>query len=217
MTVYRIPENLKTIIFDIDGTLYKNDEYINEQIDSQIRAFAQSRNFSNEKARQMVNSYREEWAKLHDGKRPSLNNALHDMGVQTDEIIAWRKELTHPENYLSFDEALADSLKELAAVYRLLCITNNPASIGCKTLEILGAQPFISEIIGFDTCKTAKPDPKVFELALKRAATPVEQCISVGDRYDIDIAVPLEMGMGGILVSGVQDVYKLKNVLELTR
>ena len=168
MTVYRIPENLKTIIFDIDGTLYKNDEYVNEQIDSQIRAFAQSRNFSNEKARQMVNSYR-------------------------------------------------DSLKELAAVYRLLCITNNPASIGRKTLEILGAQPFISEIIGFDTCKTAKPDPKVFELALKRAATPVEQCISVGDRYDIDIAVPLEMGMGGILVSGVQDVYKLKNVLELTR
>ena len=56
MTVYRIPENLKTIIFDIDGTLYKNDEYVNEQIDSQIRAFAQSRNFSNEKARQMVNS-----------------------------------------------------------------------------------------------------------------------------------------------------------------
>jgi phosphoglycolate phosphatase/putative hydrolase of the HAD superfamily len=31
----------------------------------------------------------------------------------------------------------------------------------------------------------------------------------VGDRYDIDIALPLELGMGGILVDGVEDVYRL--------
>jgi len=36
-----------------------------------------------------------------------------------------------------------------------------------------------------------------------------EKCVSVGDRFDIDIALPLELGMGGILVDGVEDVYKL--------
>jgi hypothetical protein len=28
----------------------------------------------------------------------------------------------------------------------------------------------------------------------------------MGDRYDIDIAVPLKLGMGGILVDGVEDL-----------
>jgi ribonucleotide monophosphatase NagD (HAD superfamily) len=34
-------------------------------------------------------------------------------------------------------------------------------------------------------------------------------CVSVGDRYDMDIAIPLSLGMGGILVAGVADVYQL--------
>jgi phosphoglycolate phosphatase/putative hydrolase of the HAD superfamily len=35
----------------------------------------------------------------------------------------------------------------------------------------------------------------------------------VGDRYDIDIALPLQLGMGGVLVDGVSDVYGLPPVL----
>ena len=32
---------------------------------------------------------------------------------------------------------------------------------------------------------------------------------NVGDRYDMDIKLPLEMGMGGILVNGVEEVYQI--------
>jgi phosphoglycolate phosphatase/putative hydrolase of the HAD superfamily len=39
-------------------------------------------------------------------------------------------------------------------------------------------------------------------------------CISIGDRYDIDLALPLKLGMGGILVDGVSDVYRLPAVFE---
>jgi phosphoglycolate phosphatase/putative hydrolase of the HAD superfamily len=35
----------------------------------------------------------------------------------------------------------------------------------------------------------------------------------VGDRYDVDIAPALELGMGGILVEGVEEVYSLKGFL----
>jgi phosphoglycolate phosphatase/putative hydrolase of the HAD superfamily len=34
----------------------------------------------------------------------------------------------------------------------------------------------------------------------------------VGDRYDIDIAIPLELGMGGILVDGVEDTCHLPSL-----
>jgi phosphoglycolate phosphatase/putative hydrolase of the HAD superfamily len=43
------------------------------------------------------------------------------------------------------------------------------------------------------------------------------QCVSVGDRYDIDIALPLKLGMGAILVNGVEDVYKLPDVFAITQ
>ena len=36
-----------------------------------------------------------------------------------------------------------------------------------------------------------------------------EACVAVGDRYDLDIAIPLDMGMGGILVTGVEEVYQI--------
>jgi phosphoglycolate phosphatase/putative hydrolase of the HAD superfamily len=41
-----------------------------------------------------------------------------------------------------------------------------------------------------------------------------KNCVSVGDRYDIDLALPLELGMGGILVDGVSDVCRLPQVFE---
>ena len=55
-----------------------------------------------------------------------------------------------------------------------------------------------------------------FETAVERLGGGIkaENCLAVGDRYDMDIKLPLEMGMGGILVSGVEEVYQIsKSVL----
>ncbi|WP_428770790.1 HAD family hydrolase [Treponema sp. HNW] len=215
MTIYRIPEKTAALIFDIDGTLYSHTKYIKEQTDCQIRRFAETRNLELKKALKMVKSYREEWAKLHGGKQLSMGNVLKDMGVPISESIAWRKELIEPARYLKADKKLCDALANLSASYKLICVTNNPVSVGRKTLTALGADPFFSGVLGLDTCGISKPDVKIFDLAAKQAGVSVERCISIGDRYDIDIAVPLEMGMGGILVDGVKDVYKLHSVLAI--
>ena len=42
---------------------------------------------------------------------------------------------------------------------------------------------------------------------------PPETCVSIGDRYDIDLDIPLKLGMGAILVDGVEDVCELPGVL----
>jgi len=110
VTVYGIPEKPAAIIFDIDGTLYTNEEYIQNQIDSQIRRFAETRGLEGLKARNMIFSYRDEWAKLNGGKRPSLGNVLKDLGVPISETVEWRKELIHPERFLSADKKLAETL-----------------------------------------------------------------------------------------------------------
>jgi phosphoglycolate phosphatase/putative hydrolase of the HAD superfamily len=216
MTIYRIPQKLKAIIFDIDSTLYSNKEYAFEQNDVQIRRFATLNNMSNEKARTLISSYQTEWSKLHSGSTISLSNTLLDFGISIDESIKWRKELIHPENFLKEDKNLQKTLKELSENCKLLCLTNNPVLVGYHTLEALGIDGFISEVIGLDTTHQSKPSLKSFELTIQRAGYPVENCLSVGDRYTIDIELPLEMGMGGILVDSVEDVYKLKKVLDFS-
>lgn len=216
MIIYHIPKNLKTLIFDIDSTLYTNAEYVVAQTDLQIKHFAELRKLDRDTAKDMVSSYRDEWAKLNGGKQLSLGNAFKDLGVPIEESIAWRKKLCHPEDYLSYDAQLVESLTQLSGDYAMVCVTNNPVSVGRKTLEVLGVDTIIGEIIGLDTCRVSKPDRKMYELAAMRAGSPVEDCLSVGDRYDIDIALPLEMGMGGILIEHVSDIYTLKKMLDFS-
>ena len=43
MKIYRIPKQLQTIIFDIDGTLYTSGAYVFEQVDVQVRHLAHIR------------------------------------------------------------------------------------------------------------------------------------------------------------------------------
>ena len=52
-----------------------------------------------------------------------------------------------------------------------------------------------------------------FECTAKNAGIPCTRCISIGDRYDIDVAVPLQLGMGGIVTECIDDVYHLPDLL----
>ncbi len=217
MTIYHMPQNVKAIIFDIDSTLYTNEEFARAQNEVQIKRFSEIKNLQFEDAKKMVVSYQEEWGKLNGGKKLSLCSTFVDLGVSIEESIQMRKELVIPEEYLKEDETLVQSLRELAEDYSIVCVTNNPVSVARKTLACLGADAVISEIIGLDTCQTSKPDIKMYELAAKRVGVPVENCVSVGDRYDIDLVAPLAMGMGGILVDNVEDIYNLKKMLNFSK
>jgi phosphoglycolate phosphatase/putative hydrolase of the HAD superfamily len=88
-------------------------------------------------------------------------------------------------------------------------VTNNPVSIAHRTLAVLEVREFFPIIVGLDTCKVAKPHPAPFLKAREALGISAGECIALGDRYDFDIVPPLELGMGGILVDGVEDVYRL--------
>ena len=219
MKVYRIPDETKVLIFDIDSTLYTNPEYAKEQIDSQVRHFADIRGISHDEGRKLVRDFRNEWAKTHGGKKISLGNLLTHFGISIEQSIQWRKTLFDPAKYLSRDEKLIQTLDALSKKYYIICVTNNPVEPAVRTLQAIGIQNYIKKVIGLDSTKKSKPAKEIFELALKTAQNvldpPVEfnSCISIGDRYDIDLALPLELGMGAILVDGVNDVYGLTSLL----
>jgi HAD superfamily hydrolase (TIGR01549 family) len=214
MKIYRIPEELRTIIFDIDSTLYTNAVYAFEQVDVQIRYFAKLHDMPPGEARRMVADYRKEWALNHNGQKISLGNTLTAFGVKIEDSIEWRKKLLEPSLYLKRDEQLISVLNQLRQKYTLICVTNNPLLPAKKTLEAIGIAAIIPDIIGLDTCHKSKPAKEPFLLAAERMNAKSENCLSIGDRYDMDISLPLELGMGGILVTGVNDVYTIPGILK---
>lgn len=214
MKIYKIPENLTSIIFDIDSTLYTNPSYAFEQVDCQVREFASLRKISCDEARKMVADYRKEYAAKNDGKKISLGNTLLAFGIPIEQSVEWRKKLLEPSQFLKKDEKLFQELALLFEKFKLICVTNNPVLPARKTLEALGVSEFFPEIVGLDTCFKSKPALEPFEKACEILCAKSENCLAVGDRYDMDIALPLQMGMGGILVNGVEDVYQIsKNVI----
>ncbi len=209
MKIIKIPQNLKTIIFDIDSTLYTNEEYAFEQVDCQVRRFASERGISDDEARKLVADFREKFAREHGGKKVSLSNTLLSFGVPIQKSVEWRRELLEPKNFLSRDERLQKTLSALSKKFSMICVTNNPIEPARKTLVALGVENLIPEIIGLDTCNVSKPAREPFLLAAEKCGCHAQECLSIGDRFDLDIAVPLELGMGGVLVDGVEDVYEL--------
>jgi HAD superfamily hydrolase (TIGR01549 family) len=212
MKIYRIPKRLALIIFDIDSTLYTNPEYAHEQVDIQLRHFANIRGIETSEARNMVEKFRREHETLH-GKKISLGNALVHFGIPISESIKWREKLLEPAQYLAADTRLQKVLESLSERFSIVAVTNNPVLPARKTLEAIGVSPYFPDLIGLDTTGVSKPHEKPFLAAVQAGGAKIEECLSVGDRYDIDIALPLEMGMGGILVDGVTDVYGLPEIL----
>lgn len=214
MTVYNLPVQIKAIIFDIDSTLYTCQAYAFEQIDCQVREYARMKGITADEARKLVADYRKKYAAEHEGKKVSLGNTLLSFGVPIEQSVAWRNQLMAPEKYLHYDQKLVDALTVLREKVKMICVTNNPVLPARKTLEAIGISDFFPDIIGLDTCYKSKPAVEPFQLALEKLGVSASECVAVGDRYDLDIALPLEMGMGGILVSGVEEVYQIyKNVL----
>ena len=224
MKIYKIPTDLRAFIFDIDSTLYTNQAYAFEQVDCQVRQFAKERGITADEARRMVADYRKKFAAEHNGSKVSLGNTLLAFGVPIEQSVQWRRELLEPADFLGRDDRLIETLKALQSKYQLICVTNNPVLPARKTLDAIGVSDFFPEIVGLDTCFKSKPALEPFQTAVEllsksacasgRESISAENIVAVGDRYDMDIKLPLEMGMGGILVSGVEEVYQIpKSVL----
>lgn len=214
MRIYRIPATLEAIIFDIDSTLYTHQEYARHQNDIQIRHFAQLEGIAYQEAVERVAAVRSQWAVDHDGQALSLGNTFCLLGHPLEESIRWREQLLEPEQFLRRDEKLKATLSQLQKRFKLGCLTNNPVLVGRRTLGALGVEECFPVVVGLDSCRASKPHAAPFKLMVEQLGCPPEHCLSVGDRYHIDLALPLELGMGGILVDGVADVYEMTATLE---
>jgi len=208
MKVFRLPASPRAILFDLDSTLYTHPGYAAFQSDVLVRELARLRGVDEARIRAEIQAVRDRVAR-ETGRVTSLGNAMAELGVDIPTSVAWRERLIKPEEWLSRDGRLAEALSALASRLALAVVTNNPRSVGIGTIRALGVESCFRAVVGLDDTMVSKPAREPFERAARLLGVSVTDCVSVGDRYDVDLAVPLELGMGAVLVEGVEDVYRL--------
>ena len=209
MQSYQLGGDIQGLIFDMDNTLYTNQDYARHQEDALVERLALELHCSPRQAQEQVDSWRTEHARANGGRKPSLGNTFAGLGIAIETSVEWRRECLQPELYLKADPALVDALADLVIDYRLAVVTNNPVEIARRTLAILGVVNFIPVIVGLDSTNLSKPDPAAFRLAASALDCETGQIVSIGDRFEVDIEPAIGLGMGGLLVSGVEEVCTL--------
>ncbi len=90
-------------------------------------------------------------------------------------------------------------LAALAKRYRLGIIANQAAGTE-ERLRNWGLLDYFEVVCSSAELGVSKPDPHIFEIALKKAGAAPERCFMIGDRLDNDIAPAKKLGMGTVWI-----------------
>ena len=146
------------------------------------------------------------------GERPEI---AHDLGqVRRLSIALLLQELGHPpdladalaegalevfmahRNRLDPFDDVEPVLRQLAKRFALVSITNGNADPEQTALRGLFAHHVTAARAG-----AAKPDPRVFELALSLASCAAAECLHIGDEPYLDVAAARALGIEAIWVN----------------
>jgi len=214
MVTYALPSDIRGLIFDMDLTLYRNEEYYASQIENQVILLAADLGMAVEDLKARLDEWDAGFRSSHQGRKPSFGNTLLGaLGYPIELSVQLRRRAIRPEDYLCEDPTLKLTLATLGLRYALVLVTNNPSDVAVRTLAVLGVGEFFPRIIGLDEAGHSKPHPAAFDLAYQALGLPPHQVVSIGDRVPVDLEVPLARGSGGILVESMEDVYSLPRTL----
>jgi HAD superfamily hydrolase (TIGR01549 family) len=143
---------------------------------------------------------------------------LYKQNKKGDKIIAEELSVDLPE-WSSEDEILysgaEDVLKSLSEKYKIGVIANQPLGTADR-LEAFGLLKYIDIVVASAEEGVAKPDKRIFDIALERAGVIPEEAFMIGDRIDNDILPAKNIGMKTMwLRQGFGGMWKIKSDDEL--
>jgi len=209
MKIFFLPDVINGLIFDVDLTLYENREYYESMGPLMTERLAQVKNKSMLDMKAELDAVQKKYQTENGGRKLSIGNLFHRFGISFEENVRWRAELFQPEAYLSEDKQLIETMKQLQQRFKIAAVSNNATVIVERTLDVLGISGFFESAIGLDISLKSKPTMIPFNMTAEKLNLPVTEIVSIGDRVEIDLELPMQHGMGGILIEKIADVYQL--------
>ena len=189
-----ILSKIKWIFFDIGSTLVDESVAYQNRIERTIAG-----------TNVTYDDFYNKMVEISKYNQSGYNKALEAYGLKT---VPWNSddEFVYPET--------ENCLSELSKHYKIGIIANQ--NLGSEErLEKLGLLKHIDLVIASAEEGVAKPDLRIFQIALARADCKPEEAVMVGDRIDNDIIPANKIGMTTVWIKhGFGGYAELKEIEE---
>ena len=193
-------EGLKTIIFDMDDTLYGEKEYVKSGYQKIAEAFP---NIENAASRL--------W-ELFEQKKPAIDVLLEQENLLTQEMKRQCVEIyRYQEPAIHLYEGVKELLMNLRNQgYQLGIITDGRPEGQRAKIKALGLENLVDHIIVTDELggiEFRKPNPTAFELMKEKFGVEFQEMCYIGDNLKKDFASPDQLGMRSIHFENQDGLY----------
>jgi putative hydrolase of the HAD superfamily len=203
---------VRAIIFDLDGTLYSSDGFANEIKRGAAAYIAGLKGITADTAATLIKETRERLSR-EIGQEATLSLVCVELGGSVAGFHETATPLIHPESFLKPDYRVTSLLAKLSQKYDLYLYTNNNQTLTNRILETLDLSGLFEKIFTIEDFWLPKPDRDVLEQIFSTIRRTPDECLFVGDRHDVDLKLPAELGSSCFLVSSIEDLLRLESFL----
>lgn len=200
---------IHAIIFDLDGTLYNSDDLAREVQQGACSLIARLKGIEMDAAEDLIRDTQSRLS-LASGVETSLTSVCSELGSSPREFHEAITPAVTPELYLRPDERVSTLLTSLKKKFELYVYTNNNRTLSDRIISSLGIFGLFNAVFTIEDSWRPKPDSVALRALLSSIGRRPEECLFVGDRYDIDLRLPAEMGSAVMLISGLDDLFRLE-------
>lgn len=209
----RIPvgkESLRAIVFDLDGTLYRDDRLGEEIHQSACRYVASLQGVSAAEAGSLLLEARS----CTGGSDGTLSQAVVALGGDLQELHRRFTLEVHPEAVLHPDPRVLELLGRLAGRFELHLYTNNNRSLSGRIMALIGVAGSFQKVFTIEDSWRPKPDrPELLGILDAIGRMPGET-LFVGDRFHVDLELPASLGCPVLETRSIEELLELGQLVE---
>ncbi len=203
---------IRGIVFDLDGTLYVCDRFAAEIHDAAVAYIAGLKRITYAEAGSLMTEIRHRLIE-ESGMVQTLSAVCVELGGSVQELHNYFERTLRPEAYLVRDERVIRLLERLAGKFSLYIYTNNNRVLTARILNYLGLDGAVRGIFTIDDTWRGKPDEGMLQSVLAEIGLLPSEALFVGDRYDVDLRVPEQLGCPVYLSQNLEQLLRLEKLL----
>jgi putative hydrolase of the HAD superfamily len=202
-----VPYTVTALVFDLDGTLYVNDA-LGREINLVARRYlAALKNVTPTEAEALLGAARSHLVAA--GQAGTLSQAVAKLGGDLRDLHSRFAAEIRPEDFLNRDDRVVDLLKGLGHKFALYIYTNNNVRLATAITDLLGVTSLFRRIFTIEDSWRPKPDRSTLEQIFRTIDVPAAECLFIGDRYEVDLRLPAQMGSPVFAVNNIEELLSL--------
>lgn len=203
---------IRGIVFDLDGTLYVCERFAAEIQHAAASYIAGIKGISRDEAELLMAATRARLS-AESGTVQTLSRVCTELGGSVQELHRFFEATLRPEAYLARDERVIRLLERLAGQFSLAIYTNNNRVLTARIMNYLGLESAVTTVFTIDDAWRGKPDEGMVRRVLENLGLAPGEALFVGDRYDVDLRVPEQLGCPVYLSQSMEQLLRLERLL----